>query len=113
MKHFSLIVVFLMMIMASFSQKSLPQGSAAKEKSNVRFFPNPASTTITFEFNDLVEKGFSLHVYSFLGRQVLIVPVTGQRISVNVLDLIKGIYVFQVRDINGRIVATNKFQVSR
>jgi hypothetical protein len=98
---------------ASFAQKSLGQFAGTQQKSSVRFFPNPASTNITFEFNSIAEKGCNLHIYSFLGRQVLSIPVTGSRVSVNLTDLIKGVYVFQVKDANGRILATNKFQVSR
>ena len=97
----------------AFTQKSLLQVGGAQEVKSVRFFPNPASTTITFEFAEIVEKGYSLQVFSFLGRQVLTVPVTGSRISLNVTDFMKGVYIFQVRNSSGRIVATNKFQVSR
>ena len=97
----------------AFSQKVLLQTSGTQEVKTIRFFPNPASTTVTFEFTEAVEKGYSLQVYSFLGRQVLTVPVTGSRISINVTDFMKGVYIFQVRNASGRIVATNKFQVSR
>ena len=113
MKHFSLIALLIFLSVGVFAQKTLPQSSGAPEVKNIRFFPNPASTTINFEFNSPVEKGFSLQIFSFLGRQVLTVPVTGSRISVNVSDLMKGVYIFQVRSANGRILATNKFQVSR
>ena len=97
----------------SFSQKGSPQAASPGEVKNIRFYPNPASTTINFEFKDQVEKGTVLQVFNFLGRQVLSIPVSGSRISVNVTDLIKGVYIFQVRTTNGRILETNKFQVSR
>ncbi|CAN5630809.1 hypothetical protein BH10BAC3_BH10BAC3_24350 [soil metagenome] len=113
MKHFSFIALLILLSAASFSQKTLPQQVGAQETKSIRFFPNPASTTVTFEFNEAIEKGYSLLVYSFLGRKVLTVPVTGSRISINVTDLMRGVYIFQVRNANGRIVATNKFQVSR
>jgi hypothetical protein len=113
LKQLYLIAFLLLFSLVSFSQKSLGEFAGASEKTNVRFFPNPASTTITFEFNAVAEKGYNIRIYSFLGRQVLALPVTGSRISVNVTDLMKGVYVFQVRDASGRIVATNKFQVSR
>jgi hypothetical protein len=97
----------------SFSQKGGPLVNASNEVKSIRFYPNPASTTINFEFKDQVEKGTVLQVFNFLGRQVLTIPVSGSRVSVNVTDLIKGVYIFQVRTSNGRILETNKFQVSR
>jgi hypothetical protein len=60
-----------------------------------------------------VERGSSLQVYSFLGRQVATVPVNAQRVTVNISDYFRGIYVFQLRSPNGKVVETNKFQVSR
>jgi hypothetical protein len=113
LKFITLILVSLLFVNTSFSQKSVLQKADNQEVKSIRFFPNPASTTVTFEFNEAIEKGYSLQVYSFLGRQVLTVPVTGTRISINVSDLMKGVYIFQVRNASGRIVATNKFQVSR
>ena len=97
----------------SFSQKVTPPVPASNDVKNIRFYPNPASTTINFEFKDQVEKGTILQVFNFLGRQVLTIPVSGSRVSVNVTDLIKGVYIFQLRTSNGRILETNKFQVSR
>jgi hypothetical protein len=91
----------------------LPQVSAAGDEKTIRFYPNPASSTINFEFKEQVERGSVLQVYSFLGRLVLSIPVSGNRVTVNVSDLIKGVYVFQLKGANGRIAETNKFQVSR
>lgn len=83
------------------------------QKTIVKFFPNPAVNFITFEMKEPVERGASLQVYSFLGRQVASVPVNAQRVTVNVSDYFRGIYVFQLRLPNGKVVETNKFQVSR
>jgi hypothetical protein len=84
-----------------------------KEKSLVKFFPNPAINFINFEFREMPPSGSSLQVYSFLGRQVAIVPVNAKRITVNVSELFRGIYVFQVITPSGKVFETNKFQVSR
>ena len=91
----------------------MPLESAANEVKSIKFYPNPASTTITFELKEPVERGTVLQVFNFLGRQVLTIPISGNRLSVNVTDLIKGVYIFQLRTSNGRILETNKFQVSR
>jgi len=86
---------------------------ASNQKTLVKFYPNPAVNFITFEMKEPVERGSSLQVYSFLGRQVSSVSVNAQRITVNVSDYFRGIYVFQLRAPNGKVVETNKFQVNR
>jgi hypothetical protein len=83
-----------------------------KEKLLVRFFPNPAINFINFEFREMPPSGSSLQIYSFLGRQVAIAPVNARRITVNVSELFRGLYVFQIITPSGKIFETNKFQVS-
>ena len=113
MKFIPAILLVVLLASTGYSQKIPASVEAASEKSKVHFFPNPASTTITFEFAVPIERGYSLQVYSFLGRQVATVAVVNNRVSVNVSDLMRGVYVFQLRDNNGRVIASNKFQVSR
>ncbi len=94
----------------SYAQKpELP----SRETPNVvsRTFPNPATSFITFEFKDQVEKGSTLTIYSFLGRKMSVLPVNNTRITVSLNEYFNGIYVYHVRDAKGRILATNKFQV--
>lgn len=91
----------------------MPVNGGFEEKQTIRFYPNPASSTITFEFKEPVERGSMLQVYSFLGRLVLSVAIPGNKITLNITDLIKGVYVFQLRGSNGRVIETGKFQVSR
>lgn len=79
----------------------------------MKFFPNPAVNFITFEFRENPPSGSSLQVFSFLGRQVAIAPVNAKRITVNVSELFRGVYVFQVRTPSGKVLETNKFQVNR
>lgn len=82
-------------------------------KTLVKFFPNPAVNYIIFEMKEPVERGTVIQVFSFLGRQIASVPVNAQRVTVNVSEYFRGIYVFQLRAPNGKIIETNKFQVNR
>ncbi len=116
MKYFlTIIVVFLLFAQVAVGQKPAApdNGSGQVPASIVHFFPNPAVNSITFEFKAPVERGSSLQVFSFLGRQVAAVPVNTQRVTVNVSQFFKGVYVFQLRTPSGRVIETNKFQVSR
>ncbi len=108
-------IALLVFISANlFAQKpvAIPASSANRELS-VSFYPNPAGQTINFEFPNPVERGFNLQIFSFVGRKVMTIPVTSNRTAVNLSALFNGIYVFQLRDFSGRILACNKFQVSK
>lgn len=97
---------------SGFSQKStvLERNATTKQ---VQFYPNPATASINFEFKYVVERGSVIQFYSFLGRKMASLPITGNRMQVNLNDYITGIYIFQVRDASGRMVESNKFQVAK
>jgi hypothetical protein len=110
-----LVAIFLLTIAAEpvFGQKTSGIPERSNQKQLVRFFPNPASSYINFEFKTEVARGSSFQVFNFLGRRVLNTSLSGSRITLNLTDYMRGVYIFQVLDNQGRIVETNKFQVSK
>ena len=79
-----------------------------------RFYPNPATQFIHFEFNATVDKSHTLEIYSFIGRKMAAAAVTAQRITIYFNDAYyRGLYIFQLRDRSGRIIESGKFQVVR
>jgi hypothetical protein len=114
MKFIVVIVLLFSFYATGVGQKTWKEGTApVSEKAMIRFYPNPATSIINFEFKIPVYSGYTLQVFSFLGRKVLTVLVTNTKTSVNNSELNRGIYVFQLRDTNGRIVESNKFQVNK
>ncbi len=99
----------------AYAQKPMqtPDNRPENNKVQVRFYPNPATNFINFEFKEPLERGATLQVFSFLGRQVASIQVQSQRVTVNVSEYFRGIYVFQLRLPSGKVVETNKFQVNR
>ncbi len=79
----------------------------------LRFFPNPATSVVTFDFLKGYEKGYALQVYNFLGRRVHESKNIPQRTSITLTDYSRGIYIYQLVDRNGKVVESGKFQVSR
>ena len=77
----------------------------------VRFYPNPASTTITFEFKKDIEKQVNFQVYNFMGKRLVDVPLTGNKVAVNLESFYRGLYIFQLRDKAGTILESGKFQI--
>lgn len=107
------IALFLLLGLGASAQKPGAIPVADQNEVAVRYFPNPATNIINFEFPSAVSRGFTLQIFSFVGRKVITVPVTSNRTTVNISTLFGGIYVFQLRDANGRILACNKFQVNK
>lgn len=115
LKKYVAILLFSGFAVAATAQKG-GQGSATATATDkvVNFFPNPAASTLNFEFKSAMPKGSSLQFFSFLGRKLNSVAVSGSRQVVQLSDdFTTGIYIFQLRDPNGRLVETNKFQVAR
>lgn len=79
----------------------------------VKFYPNPATTYINFEFQKSTDKTYNFQIFNFLGKKVLELNNVNPKTTVNLTDYFRGVYIFQLRDKNGRIVDSGKFQVSK
>lgn len=103
--------IFVMSCISAFSTKyeNKPVGAQIKI---VKCYPNPASSVINFEFQTVADKNSVLQIYSFSGKKMSDVNVTSGKITVNLdNNYYRGIYYFQLRDKNGKIIETGKFQV--
>ncbi|MCC6288682.1 MAG: T9SS type A sorting domain-containing protein [Chitinophagaceae bacterium] len=112
-KNFTL--TFLLALILHFSGSSQEKFAvAARETSSVKivkFYPNPATTNITFE----LPKGssYTLQIFNFMGKKVYEIKSTTTSNFVNLNDFNRGVYIFQLRDASGKIVESGKFQVSK
>lgn len=79
----------------------------------VRFYPNPATSFISFDFIKNPEKGYSIQLYSFLGKKMSEVTNLNQHTTINLSDFNRGVYVYQLFDRTGKLVESGKFQVSK
>jgi hypothetical protein len=106
-----LITIILITSTQAKSQARLPVPEA--EMKIVKFYPNPAVSYITFELDkDNINKTYSLQIYNFLGRKVYEAQVTAQT-KVDLTNFVRGLYIFQLKDQNGRITESDKFQVNK
>ncbi len=83
---------------------------------NVKCYPNPAISFINFDLPaDYINKNYySLQVFSFTGKKMYEINVTSPKLTITFTnDYYRGIYIYQFRDANGRIVETGKFQVNK
>jgi hypothetical protein len=110
MRIFYLLSIILFTTVQAESQsRAIPLSE--QETRLVKFYPNPAITSITFDFESLEDKTFSFQIFNFLGKKVYESVSVSPKTTVNVSDFSRGIYIFWLRDQNGRILQSGKFQV--
>lgn len=111
MKKIFYILLFTGFSIAGFSQSKPSQvGDVIRV---AKLYPNPATSYINFEFDRKVEKPHTLVIFSFIGKKVDDIKLTGEKITVPLTDYYRGLYIFQVRDASGNIVESGKFQVAK
>lgn len=95
---------------AQFSAKTSPftDGTASKI---VKLYPNPATTRIYFELQNNNEQIYDLIVFNFLGKRVDQVKNISGRTPLDLGSYYSGVYIFQLRDRQGNLVESGKFNV--
>ena len=110
MKRFLLIlfIVFSAVFAQAQSRAAGSDGGAV-----LRFYPNPATSFVNFEFEKAYEKGFSIQIFNVLGRKMYQATNLNQRTNISLTNFDRGIYVYQLFDRNGKMIESRKFQVSK
>jgi hypothetical protein len=114
LKKFLLIVSILIVTTYSQAQSKIVLTAVGIQTSILRFYPNPATTAITFDFQRLYEKGYSIQIYNaVLGRKMIEQLNINNKTTIDLSNFTRGVYVYQLFDRNGKLVETGKFQVSK
>lgn len=114
MKRFLLITSIFIVTTVSTKAQSRQLPITGVQSSIVRFYPNPATTTITFDFQKGYEQGYSVQIFNaILGRKMYEQSNIPERMSINLTDFSRGIYIYQLRDKTGRMAESGKFQVAK
>ena len=79
----------------------------------IKYYPNPAVSFITFDFQKDFDKGYSILVYNFLGKQVQETKNVNPKTTLDLASYNQGIYFYQLRNRSGKVVESGKFQVSK
>jgi hypothetical protein len=79
----------------------------------VKFYPNPATSIITFDFQRGYDKSMNLQIFNFIGKKVQEINIESPKTTVNLNDFYRGMYIFQLKDKNGKVIDSGKFQVSK
>lgn len=79
----------------------------------MRFYPNPATTFIKAEFKRNFDKGYTLQIISFIGKQVYEAKNVNSSVTLDLSGYNRGVYIYQLKDPSGKVVESGKFQVSK
>ncbi len=111
MKQFFAILFFIVLTTtASFGQeinaKETPQRI-------LRLYPNPAISFIKFDFQNEYQKGYSIQIINFIGKQQQDLKNINYSTTLDLSNFSRGIYIYQLKNENGKIVDSGKFQVRK
>lgn len=114
MKKFLLILSFIVLSAAhsGAQEKTSPVTGIGVQLPILRFYPNPATTVITFDFQKF-EKGYSIQIYNLIGRKMLEQSNIPDQTTINLTDFNRGIYIYRLFDKGGKLVESGKFQVTK
>ena len=119
---FTYIKTLLIAVMVCFTLVLQPATATAVSGSsigiqakNIKCYPNPAISFVNFDIPaDLVSKNYSLQVFSFTGKKMYEVNVKTAKLTLTFTnEFYRGIYIYQLRDKDGKIIETGKFQVNK
>jgi hypothetical protein len=110
-KLFFILTFFIGINFTSFAQNKLAADNGSPQAKLIKFYPNPASAVINFDFQRGYDQSYSLQIFNFIGKKVYETKNLSARNNINLSDYFRGIYFFQLRDKNGQLVESGKFQV--
>jgi Secretion system C-terminal sorting domain len=114
MKIFYPLIITLLLSHTVKSQDRTPTTSAQEAMSKIiKFYPNPATSIINFDFQKGYDKSYNFQIYNFLGKKVYEVNNVTPKTVVNLTDFYRGVYIFQLKDKSGKMIDSGKFQVSK
>ena len=107
------LLIFLIFIGLLYTAPARALGAPGAMDPIVRLYPNPATSIINLDLSKVANQGYSIQVYSFLGRKMYEATNISQRVTLNLTDYNRGVYVYQLRDRSGKLIETGKSQVSK
>jgi len=109
-KIFYILILFIGITFTTFAQNKNPNQGEPIAKL-IKPYPIPATTAINFDFQYGYDKSFSLEIFNFMGKRVSEITKLLPRTVLSLEDFYRGIYVYQLRDKEGKIIDSGKFQV--
>ena len=112
MRIFYILSIILLITIQANSQNRINTSTDQGVKL-IKFYPNPAISQITFNFEKGYDKSYSFQIFNFIGKKVFEVASLAPKTIINLAEFYRGFYIFQVRNQAGKIVESGKFQVAK
>lgn len=112
MKIFYLLCFSLIVSLQASSQARSVPGKESSVRI-IKYYPNPAVSQINFDFIKGYDRTYTFQIFSFLGKKVFELTNVTPKTTVNLSNFYRGVYIFQLRDKNGKVIESGKFQVSK
>ncbi len=106
-------ITLIVLFTALHSQGQDSRGPAQDPGKTVKFYPNPATSYITFDLQKTYQKGLTLSLFNFLGKKMHEAQNVNEKTTVSVTDYNRGVYIYYLTDPTGKVIDTGKFQVSK
>jgi type IX secretion system substrate protein len=106
----NLLIITIILFGLNFTSSAQTKTSDTEVKL-VNFYPSPASAVISFDFQSGGVNSYSLLLFNFMGKKVYESKIISQHLDILLTDFYRGIYIYQLRDIDGHILESGKFQV--
>ena len=110
-------ILYILVFTVVFSSAGLAQDkvtySGDPASKIMRYYPNPATNYVNFEFQKTYDKFFSLEIYNFIGKKVFESRAVTPKITIPLNDYYRGVYIYQLKDRTGKIIESGKFQVAK
>ena len=111
MKQFFAILFFTVLAtLPSFGQDVV---SVESQQRILKSYPNPAVSFIKFDFQKEYKKGYSIQIINFIGKQQQDIKNINNSTTLDLSNFTRGLYIYQLKDINGKVVESGKFQVRK
>ena len=108
-----ILILFTGILFTLTSQGQESRGPVQDPGKLVKFYPNPATSYITFDLQKNYQKGLTISVFNFLGKKISETPNVNERTTVQLTDYSRGVYIYYLTDATGKVLDTGKFQVSK
>jgi hypothetical protein len=108
-------ILSFILLIAIQSQAQTARSTPASIASDriIKLYPNPATTNITFDLQKGYEGGLSIQVYSFLGKKMYEGQNVPSIVNINLTEFNRGLYMYHLIDVSGKVIESGKFQVTK
>lgn len=100
-----------------YKQRIIPTSTDGPQlaQATINVYPNPATETAIFEVNGLGRGEYTLSLFNVVGSKLAVKKFTAvssqERLALNVSDLPQGMYLYNLRNAQGRTIATKRLLV--